>query len=96
MGNAMLTLGDNITIVVCIVLVFAASRVLGKMSDDIPIKYTGEKLDIAFNARYMIDALKNSECDEVRIDFTGALFPIRIRPLEDDSFVGIVLPVRSK
>lgn len=69
---------------------------VGKMNDDIPIKFTGEKLEIAFNARYMIDALKNSECDEVRIDFTGPLFPIRIRPLEDESFVGIVLPVRSK
>ena len=69
---------------------------IGKMNSDLPIKYTGDKLEIAFNARYMIDALKNSECDEVRIDFTGALFPIRVRPLEDDSFVGIVLPVRSK
>ena len=69
---------------------------IGKMNEDLPIKYTGEKIEIAFNARYMIDALKNSECDEVRIDFTGALFPIRIRPLDDDSFVGIVLPVRSK
>ena len=69
---------------------------VGKMNDDIPIKFTGEKLEIAFNARYMIDALKNSECDEVRIDFTGPLFPIRIRPLEDESLVGIVLPVRSK
>ena len=69
---------------------------IGKMNNDLPIKYTGDKLEIAFNAKYMIDSLKNSECDEVRIDFTGALFPIRIRPLEDDSFVGIVLPVRSK
>ena len=69
---------------------------VGKMSDTLPIKYTGEKLEIAFNAKYMIDSLKNSECDEVRIDFTGALYPIRVRPLEDDSFVGIVLPVRNK
>ena len=66
------------------------------MSDTLPIKYTGEKLEIAFNAKYMIDSLKNSECDEVRVDFTGALYPIRVRPLEDDSFVGIVLPVRNK
>ncbi len=69
---------------------------VGKMSDTLPIKYTGEKLEIAFNAKYMIDSLKNSECDEVRVDFTGALYPIRVRPLEDDSFVGIVLPVRNK
>ena len=69
---------------------------VGKMNADLPIKYTGDKLEIAFNAKYMIDALKNSECDEVRVDFSGPLYPIRIRPLEDDSFVGIVLPVRSK
>ncbi|MCR5021320.1 DNA polymerase III subunit beta [Ruminococcus sp.] len=69
---------------------------VGKMSDVIPIKYSGEKLEIAFNAKYMIDALNNSECDEVRIDCTGALFPRRIRPMNDDSFVGIVLPVRNK
>ena len=69
---------------------------VGKMSDILPVKYSGEKLEIAFNAKYMIDALKNSECDEVRIDFTGSLFPIRIRPLNDESFVGIVLPVRNK
>lgn len=69
---------------------------LGDMNEDIPIKYRGDDLEIAFNARYMIDALKFSECDTVRIDFTGPLFPIRIRPLEDDSFVGIVLPVKSK
>ena len=69
---------------------------IGKMNSDLPIKYSGERFDIAFTARYMIDALKNSECDEVRIDFTNPLAPIRIRPLEDESFVGIVLPVRRK
>lgn len=69
---------------------------LGKMSDKLAIKYGGEKLEIAFNAKYMIDALRNSECDEVKIDFTGPLSPIRVKPLDDESFVGIVLPVRNK
>jgi len=69
---------------------------IGNLNENLPIKYTGETMKIAFNAKYMIDALRNSECDEVRIDFTGALQPIRIRPLGDDSFVGIVLPVRNK
>ena len=66
------------------------------MSDVIPTKYTGPKIEIAFNAKFMIDALRNSECDEVKIDFTGPLSPIRVKPLDDESFVGIVLPVRNK
>ncbi|MCM1335759.1 MAG: DNA polymerase III subunit beta [Bacteroides sp.] len=69
---------------------------LGKMNDQLKIKYSGAKLEIAFNAKYMIDSLRNSECDEVRIDFCGPLAPIRVRPLNDDSYVGIVLPVRNK
>ena len=69
---------------------------LGQMSDNLPVKYSGNKLEIAFNAKYMIDSLRNSECDEVKIDFTGPLSPIRIKPLEDDSYIGIVLPVRNK
>ncbi len=69
---------------------------LGKMSDTMKIQYSGAKLEIAFNAKYMIDSLRNSECDEVRVDFSGPLSPIRIKPLNDDSYIGIVLPVRNK
>lgn len=69
---------------------------LGQMSDTLPAKYSGNKLEIAFNAKYMIDSLRNSECDEVQIDFTGPLSPIRIKPLGDESYIGIVLPVRNK
>ena len=68
----------------------------GTMKFSMPVKYNGNKLSIAFNAKYMIDALKASECDEVRIAFDGAIKPIRIRPLEGDSFVGLVLPVKDK
>lgn len=69
---------------------------IGKMSDTMKIQYSGAKLEIAFNAKYMIDSLRNSECDEVKVDFCGPLSPIRIKPLNDDSYIGIVLPVRNK
>lgn len=69
---------------------------IGKMSDTMKIQYSGAKLEIAFNAKYMIDSLRNSECDEVKVDFSGPLSPIRIMPLNDDSYIGIVLPVRNK
>lgn len=69
---------------------------IGTIRDIIPVKYGGERLEIAFNARYMIDAVKNSECDEVRIHFTGSLSPIRVLPLGDNSFTAIILPVRNK
>ena len=66
------------------------------MSDSLKVKYSGQKLEIAFNAKFMIDSLRNSECDEVKLDFTGPLSPIRIKPLGEESYIGIVLPVRNK
>ena len=69
---------------------------LGQMSDTLPIKYSGSKFEIAFNAKFMVDSLRNSECDEVKIEFTGPLAPIRISPLGEENYTGIVLPVRNK
>lgn len=77
-------------------LVVSCRSNIGTIRDVLDIKYGSEKLEIAFNARYMIDAIKNSECDEVRIQFTGPLSPIRVVPLGDKSFTAIILPVRNK
>lgn len=41
--EGLLTIGDNITILACVVLVFAASRLMGKMSDDMESFYHANK-----------------------------------------------------
>ena len=44
----------------------------------------------------MTDALKNTDCDEVQIELSGALSPIKVLPKEGNSFLFLVLPVRIK
>ncbi|MCL2638837.1 MAG: DNA polymerase III subunit beta [Oscillospiraceae bacterium] len=59
----------------------------------------GEKnFCVAFNPRFMIDALRNSNCDEVKLEFMTELAPIKIiPPVEGDSDVlFVVVPVRLK
>ena len=51
---------------------------------------------MGFNSRFLLDALKNSETDEIRIELNGALSPMKILPAEGDSFLFLVLPVRLK
>ena len=53
-----------------------------------------KNMEIGFNARYLSDALKNSESDEVRIELNGPTKPVKILPKEGDSFLFLVLPVR--
>ena len=69
---------------------------LGSINDKIKIKYGYEKMEIAFNARIMMDALRNTECDEVKLLFTTPIAPIKIVPLGEEDFTFLVLPVRVK
>ncbi len=74
----------------------SCSTPLGSANDSIFAKIEGENEDIGFNSRFLLDALKYSESDEVRIELAGALKPMKILPKEGNSFLFLVLPVRLK
>ncbi len=53
-------------------------------------------MEIGFNFRYLLDALRNSGCDRVILEVSGALSPVKMLPAEGDDFMFLVLPVRFK
>ena len=69
---------------------------MGRASDQISVAMEGEEVEIGFNNRYLLDALRNTECDEIRVGLSGPLSPMTIRPKEGESFLFLVLPVRLK
>jgi DNA polymerase III, beta subunit len=69
---------------------------MGRANDSINVHMDGERLEIGFNNRYLLEALRNTECDEVRIQMNTPLSPMKIVPKEGDSFLFLVLPVRLK
>ncbi|WP_099205104.1 DNA polymerase III subunit beta [Scatolibacter rhodanostii] len=69
---------------------------MGRASDQIEASIQGENIEIGFNSRYLLDALKNTECDEIKIQLNTALSPMKIVPKEGDSFLFLVLPVKLK
>ena len=72
------------------------STSIGKFYDEIPCETKGETIEMGFNNKYLLDALKAAESDEVLIELSGPLAPIKVLPLEGDSFLFLVLPVRLK
>lgn len=74
----------------------SCTTAIGRATDKIPCKIEGPGLEMGFNSRYLLDALRNTECDEVIIKVTGALKQMVIVPKEGDSFRFLVLPVRLK
>lgn len=80
---------DNVVNISC-------STPLGSASDYVEVRQDGKSELMGFNSRFLLDALKNSETDEIRIELNGALSPMKILPAEGDSFLFLVLPVRLK
>ncbi|MBT2756467.1 DNA polymerase III subunit beta [Mesobacillus foraminis] len=69
---------------------------IGKVVEEIQSQsIDGEDLKISFSAKYMMDALKALEGSEIQISFTGAMRPFVIRPMNDDSILQLILPVRT-
>jgi DNA polymerase-3 subunit beta len=64
--------------------------------DEAPLSASvkGDEVQIAFNARYMLDALSVLDSEEVQLSFNGALHPGVIRPAGRDDYLCIIMPVR--
>lgn len=71
------------------------SRV-GKMDDTVFVETKGDNLEIGFNYRFLLEALKACECEKVSIEFNTMLNPCIIKPVEGDKFIYIVLPVKMR
>lgn len=67
---------------------------VGRVSDHVEADMTGEKMEIGFNFRYLLDALRFSGSDKVVVELSGPLSPVKILPVEGDEFIFMVLPVR--
>lgn len=72
----------------------SCASAVGRANDVINVPVIGESVEIGFNNRYMLEALKNTDTDEVKMVLNGAVSPIVIKPVKGDSFLSIVVPVR--
>lgn len=72
----------------------ACTTVVGKASDYINLPFEGSEVEIGFNNRYLLDAIKNADTDELLFEFNGPLKPLKVLPVEGDSFIFLVVPMR--
>lgn len=79
------------------ILKLSCITAIGKSYDECSYEGQVDNLEIGFNNRYLLDALRAcSDEKQVVIALKGALNPIVITPLEGDAFTYLVLPVRLK
>lgn len=76
------------------VVVSANTPQVGENQIDVPAKVDGEGGDIAFNSRFLLDFLANFGGDELLFEMTGGLNAAVFKPVKDDSFLHVIMPVR--
>lgn len=70
---------------------------LGRVMDEFPPeKMEGDTVEIGFNNRYMLEALRNARSERVLLEINGPLSPVKVLPEEGKDFIYLVLPVRFK
>lgn len=68
---------------------------IGSHSSFLLGEVTGERLEIAFNWRFLLEGLLNMKGEEVEIGFGGEDAPAVIRPLDKDQYLYVVMPVKA-
>jgi len=70
---------------------------LGKANDECVITGDGENLEIGFNDKYLLEALKAAPADDVTLELNSGVTPCIISPADDsNNFLYMILPVRLK
>ena len=75
---------------------FADTPDSGKSEEKIDITYTAEPLLIAFNYKYMLEALKNIDAEEVKIGLNTGLSATVLKPNSDEDFICLIMPVQIR
>ena len=69
---------------------------IGRVVNYTHANVSGDRVEIGFNSKYVLDALHAADTDQVRIELGGAVSPVKVLPINDDSFLFLVLPMRLK
>ena len=78
--------------------VSASTPELGEAQEQMQVKLEGGSVEIAFNARYVMDVLRNIEADEVLFKFRDSLSPVLVTPVEENGheheYMCVIMPIR--
>ncbi len=74
----------------------SSSLEIGRVEEKMEIeKNNNENIKISFSAKYMMEALKSFEEDDIEIHFYGEIKPIIIKNIDNESLIQLVLPIRT-
>jgi DNA polymerase-3 subunit beta len=73
--------------------VSAQTQDVGEAQESLPVAYTGDALEIGFNAEFLRDGIESIDADELRLNLISPLRPAVMNG-EGDDFSYLIMPIR--
>ena len=69
---------------------------IGNVEEKIKIEnHKGNDIKISFSSKYMMDAIKTFESEEIELSFNGEIKPIILNYVDNDDLTQLILPIRT-
>jgi len=82
-----ITVNGNVMVIACVVQ-------SGDVREELLVESFGKNIEIGFNPKYLIEAVRATSDEKIILDFGSSISPCVIRPQESDEYTYMVLPVR--
>ena len=78
-------------------LTISCTNQIGDAKEEVYLSTEGKNLEIGFNPKYFLDALKSIDEEEIFVDFGTTISPAIVRSVEEDGdYIYMILPIRLK
>ena len=77
-------------------VVISCSNQMGNAKEEIIVETEGKELEIGFNPKFFLDALKAIDDEDVYIEFGTNKSPCIIKPVENGDYIYMILPIKMK
>ena len=78
-------------------IIISCTNQTGDAKEELFVSTEGKNLEVGFNPKYFLDALKVIDDDEIFIDLVSNISPCVIRPVEENKdYTYMILPIRMK
>ena len=68
----------------------------GDAKEEIFVSTEGKNIEAGFNPKYFLDSLKAIDDEEVYVEFGTNISPCLVKPVENNEYVYMILPIRLK
>ena len=69
---------------------------IGNVIEKIEVeKNNSENIKIAFSSKYMMEAIKALDCEEIELSFNGDIKPIILKNVSDENLIQLIVPIKT-